>query len=155
MADSGISLMKMAFEYILIVIFFIAVISFVHIRNNYADSFNTKEVTETQMQEALEFNKYNTTGVLTGDAVIEAIRNYKDGRIEIYVSKPGVSPIWLTATSNASNNALFTTANLEKYISPKDHYKVYLSYDSTNLSTVKSVQTPGIEITGIAFVYSY
>lgn len=151
MTDHFSTMIKLALEYFCVAVFLLFVIQFFSIKNDYADVLNERQDVSNSMKEFLEFDRFNNA-ILTGDQVIEAIRNYKDGRIEICVlNEHGNIVKWLTSEDNdVTNHADYSVEELGRCINMTDTYESCLAYDSKDTS-LASVNGTGSEISGIKF----
>lgn len=151
MTDHFSTMIKLALEYFCVAVFLLFVIQFFSIKNNYADVLNERQDVSNSMKEFLEFDRFNNA-ILTGDQVIEAIRNYKDGRIEICVlNERGNIVKWLTSEDNdITNHADFSVEELGRCINMTDTYESCLVYDFKDAS-LATVNSTGSEISGIKF----
>jgi hypothetical protein len=151
--------LKMALEYILLGVFFLCAIEFIRIRDEYAQALNNQYSLQETTSQRLEFGKYNTgttqsslNECVTADMVIEAIRNYREGDISIYVDKTknGTS-LLLNESTAQTNKSRFTVEYLITAFDFNTYYHPYLVYDSQDVTT--GSYTPyGTEVTGIAFL---
>lgn len=164
LAENLIDVMKMAIEYILLAIFFICVMRFVHVKDRYAETLNREYDLQVLTRQQLEFGKYNTgtslnapEEYLNADSVMEAVRLYRDAQLCIYVDKMGrngsVREFLLDGTTLEeyrskgwlSVSYLKNTLDLENA-----KYHPYIVYDNEDMRGPYS--GTGSEVKGIAFI---
>lgn len=158
-------------EFLTVAIFLVFVVNFVGIKKDFADIKNDKAATAHKVRQYREFGKYETgfsdkekdpanykSECLYADDVIEAIRNYRDGSIEIYVDKPNSSgtKFHLTkkdAVENPSNYSMESLMSASKGIDLKGLFHPYLIYNGDNVEdpTFRNNFSSGT-VTGIAFI---
>lgn len=156
-------------EFLTVAIFLVFVVNFVGIKNDFAEVKNNKIVTSQNVKQYREFGKYETgfskisdadykSECLYADDVIEAIRDFRDGSIEIYVNKPNSTgvPIHLTksdAEKNPSNYTMESLMSTTKGIDLKALFHPYLIYNGSDVTdtTFYNNFSSGT-VTGIAFI---
>lgn len=157
-------------EFLTVAIFLVFVVNFVGIKNDFAEVKNNKIVTAHNIRQYREFGKYETgftpetddanykNECLYADDVVEAIRNYRNGSIEIYVDKPNSSgvPVHLTksdAEQNPSNYSMEVLMSTAKGIDYNALFHPYLIYNGDDVTdpTFHNNYSSGT-VTGIAFV---
>lgn len=159
-SESSIDLVKIALEYILLAIFFLLSIKVVELRNDYASSYNENQVMVNEVNEKLEFNKYDTginqndiTECVTADEVIACIRNYRDGSIQVYVNKTKTGSELLLNSLTATTMAdYFTQKSLNQIIDFNAYYHPYLIYDTEDITSYTQYKHDGLYVSGIAFI---
>jgi hypothetical protein len=158
-------------EFLSIAIFLVFVVNFVRIKNDFAEVKNIKIQTAHQVKQYREFGKYETgfsdpnidtlnykSECLYADDVVEAIRNYKDGSIEIYVDKPNNSGIPIHSTKsdieqNPGNYSMEVLTSIDKGIDTKVLFHPYLIYNGCNVKDpLYHNNNSSGTVTGIAFI---
>lgn len=168
--DTLEEMITIGMEFLMVAIFLVFVVNFVGIKSSFAEVKNNKTVTSHNIKQYREFGKYETgfsditkdadykSECLYADDVIEAIRNYRDGSIEIYVDKPNSSgiPIHLTkedAEQNPSNYSMSVLISAEKGVDANALFHPYLIYNGNSVrdSSYYNNFSSGT-VTGIAFI---
>jgi hypothetical protein len=168
--DTIEEMITIGLEFLTVAIFLVFVVNFVGIKKEFADVKNEKTVTALKVRQYREFGKYETgfseekdtanykRECLYADDVIEAIRNYRDGSIEIYVDKPNSSgtPIRLTkkdAEQNPSNYSMEALMSASRGVDLKALFHPYLIYNGSNVEdpSFRNNNSSGT-VTGIAFI---
>jgi hypothetical protein len=156
-------------EFLTVAIFLVFVVNFVGIKKDFAEVKNNKIVTAHNVRQYREFGKYETgfskeedvdykSECLYADDVVEAIRNYRDGSIEIYVDKPNNSgvPIHLTrsdAEENPSNYSMEVLMSTTKGIDFNALFHPYLIYNGSDvMNSLYYNNNSSGTVTGIAFI---
>ena len=157
-------------EFLTVAIFLVFVVNFVGIKKDFANVKNDKIVTAHNVKQYREFGKYETgfsdigndvdykNECLYADDVIEAIRNYRDGSIEIYVDKPNTSgkPIHLTRQDAEENPDHYTMETLMSTVNGIDNkalFHPYLIYNGNNVMDTSFYNNHSTgTVTGIAFI---
>lgn len=160
--STGIS--KIAIEFIMVAIFLGIALRVVHLRNTYAEAYSKRQDTEVALNNTLKYGKYtgNKTHdekeyTVTGDIVLEALRNYHRGELVIYVDKDkNGAPIRQDASTLAIDSKKpfdlreYTVAGLTQRLDLTAEYYPYIVYDNAAIET--EYGNTGVEITGIAFI---
>ncbi|SHK69645.1 hypothetical protein SAMN02745136_03129 [Anaerocolumna jejuensis DSM 15929] len=157
-------------EFLTVAIFLVFVVNFVGIKKDFAEVKNNKTATAHQVRQYREFGKYETgfspkteaanykSECLYADDVLEAIRNYRDGSIEIYVDKPNSTgvPIHLTtgdAEQNPSNYSLEVLTSTAKGVDLSALFHPYLIYNGSDVTDPSYYNNYSSgTVTGIAFI---
>ncbi len=156
-------------EFLTIAIFLVFVVNFVGIKSDFANVKNNKIITAHYVRQYREFGKYETgfskisdagykSECLYADDVVEAIRNYRDGSIEIYVDIPNASgvPIHLTrkdAELNPSNYSMEALMSAAKGVDLNALFHPYLIYNGDDVTDVTFYNNNfSGSVTGIAFI---
>lgn len=157
-------------EFLTIAIFLVFVVNFVGIKGDFAEVKNNKIITAHYVKQYREFGKYEAgfspesddaaykSECLYADDVVEAIRNYRDGSIEIYVDRPNASgvPIHLTradAEQNPSNYSLEALMSAARGVELGTLFHPYLIYNGNDVTnTVFYNNNSSGSVTGIAFI---
>lgn len=157
-------------EFLTIAIFLVFVVNFIGIKNDFAEVKNDKIVTAHNVRQYREYGKYETGFSLASDDVsykeeclypddvVEAIRNYRDGRIEVYIDIPNSSgkPIHLTkedADLNPANYSMEALMSTAKGIDQNALFHPYLIYNGNDVSNSGFYNNHSSgTVTGIAFV---
>lgn len=164
LAENLIDVMKMAIEYILLAIFFVCVMQFVRVKDRYAETLNKEYDLQVLTRQQLEFGKYNTrvnpydqNECLNADAVMEAIRLYRDGDVCIYVDKMGrngyLREFLLDGTTlkEYRDKGWLTVSYLKNTLDLENaKYHPYIVYDNEDMRGPYS--GTGSEVKGIAFI---
>lgn len=157
-------------EFLTVAIFLVFVVNFVGIKKDFAEVKNNKIATAHQIMQYREFGKYETgfsketdpasylSECLYADDVVEAIRNYRDGSIEIYVDKPNSTgvPIYLTrkdAEQNPSYYSMEVLTSTTRGIDLGALFHPFLIYNGGNVKdfSLYNNNSSGT-VTGIAFI---
>lgn len=155
-ADSAIHMINMAIEYLLIVIFIGAIMRFVIMRNNYAQAYNDKVVLQEAVDNQLRYEGYSTgtdignkAECVLGNHVIEAIRQYSNGELRVYVDKDAFgNNIYMDRDTLRLTPYAFSVAALVDKIEATDYYHPFLVYDTREMDDF----TVGSQVTGITFM---
>ncbi len=157
-------------EFLTVAVFLVFVVNFIGIKNDFAEVKNNKIVTAHNVRQYREFGKYETGFSLEADDasykeeclypddVVEAIRNYRDGSIEIYVDIPNSSgnPIHLTkndAELNPSNYSMEVLTSTARGIDQNALFHPYLIYNGNDVDNPDFYNNHSSgTVTGIAFV---
>ncbi len=165
LAENLIDIMKMAVEYILLAIFFVCVIDFVHVKDRYAETLNREYDLQVTTRQQLEFGKYNTglnqtnpDECLNADAVMEAVRLYRDAGVCIYVDRMGrngyVRYDYLldgTTLEEYQRNGWLSVDYLKKTLDLENaRYHPYVVFDNDDMKG--PYHNTGTEVKGIAFI---
>lgn len=154
--DSHIHLINTGIEYFLIIIFLVGLFSLKSLREALADAYNNKAEYQALINNQLEFGGYNTGSDLQdisecvpGNRVIEAIRQYKDGSLRIYVDKDkNNNSIYMDESAISLNPYEFSAAHSTEIIDPETYYHPFLIYGTDPMTAVNS---SGTEVIGISF----
>lgn len=157
-------------EFLTVAIFLVFVVNFIGIKKDFADVKNVKIVTAHNIRQYREFGKYETgftpnkedtnykSECLYADDVVEAIRKYRDGSIEIYVDKPNNSgiPVHLTrkdAEQNPSHYSMEELMSTAKGIDLKALFHPYLIYNGSDVKDTSFYNNNSSgTVTGVAFI---
>lgn len=165
LAENLIDIAKIALEYVLLAIFFLCVIDFVHIKDQYAETLNREYDLQVTTRQQLEFGKYNTglnqwepKECLNADAVMEAIRLYRDAGICIYVDRMGRDSdtrydylLDGTTLEEYQRNGWLSVAYLKKMLDLEHaSYHPYVVYDNDDMRG--PYRSTGTEVKGLAFI---
>ena len=131
---------------------------FIHLRNDMADVRNNEIQNARSMAYYREFNKYNDKTV-HGEEVIEAIRNYYNTDVRIYIdSVIGTGREYYVEKNLANIDSLVDIEYLQNTFKPDHKYQAYLIFDMYSKDTIASVTLPfsdsklSSEVTAIRFV---
>lgn len=164
MENTSTGILKIAVEFIMVALFLMIALRVIHLRDNYSVAFNNRKDVERALENTLEFSKYSgnktktTRNVtLTGDQVLECLRNYRQGEMVIYVDKDrngaeikqDASKIALDEKKPLASRE-FTVSALAKRLDLAAEYYPYLVYDNVAVET--EYGNSGLEVTGIAFI---
>lgn len=162
-------MISIGMEYLMVAVFLVFVVHFIGIKNDFANVKNYRISTQRNIKEYREFGKYETgyssigtadylSECLYADDVIEAIRNYSDGSIEIYVNRPNASatPIHLTRENARLYPERYSLERLSSTTSGIDssaRFHPYLIYNGSDVrnSIFYNNYSSGT-VTGIAFI---
>lgn len=158
MENTSTGILKIAVEFIMVALFLMIALRVIHLRDNYSVAFNNRKDVERALENTLEFSKYSgnktktTRNVaLTGDQVLECLRNYRQGEMVIYVDKDkNGAEIYQTASGVESSPTAYTVAVLAQRLKFESEYYPYLIYDNADART--EYGNSGLEVTGIAFI---
>jgi hypothetical protein len=156
-------------EFLTVAIFLVFVVNFVGIKNDFAEVKNNKIVTAHNVRQYREFGKYETgysnideanykSECLYADDVVEAIRNYRDGSIEVYVDIPNSSgkAIHLTrdnAEQNPSNYTMDALMSADRGVDLNALFHPYLIYNGNDVKDYRFYNNNSSgTVTGIAFI---
>lgn len=157
-------------EFLTVAIFLVFVVNFVGIKNDFAEVKNNKIVTAHNIRQYREFGKYETgfskieedadykSECLYADDVVEAIRNYRDGSIEVYVDIPNSSgkSIHLTrenAEQNPSNYTMDALMSADRGVDLNALFHPYLIYNGNDVKDYRFYNNNSSgTVTGIAFI---
>lgn len=157
MENSGTNVTKIAMEFILVALFLMIAIKVIRLRDTYSEAYTRRRDVEIALDNSLEFGKYSgnktasdTVYQVTGGDVLEALRNYRNGEVVIFVDKDkhGVS-IKQDALNSLTHPELFTAEYLSGRIDLASLYYPYLVYDNAAVET--KYGNTGLEVTGIMF----
>lgn len=158
-------------EFLTVAVFLVFVVNFYGIKRDFADIKNEKIVTSHNIRQYREFGKYETgftdinvdsagykSECLYADDVIEAIRKYSDGSIEIYVDKPNSTGAYLylsreDAERNPSHYSMEVLTSTSRGIDMKALFHPYLIYNGSDVKdpSFRNNHSSGT-VTGIAFI---
>lgn len=157
-------------EFLTVAIFLVFVVNFVGIKNDFAEVKNNKIVTAHNIRQYREFGKYETgfskieedanykSECLYADDIVEAIRNYRDGSIEVYVNRPNSSgkSIHLTrdnAEENPSNYTMEALMSADRGVDVNALFHPYLIYNGNDVKDNRFYNNHSSgTVTGIAFI---
>lgn len=163
--SSTYDMIMLGVEYILFATFLIAMVSFVSLRDDFAETRSEQAASINAIRQYREFNQYDKgecTGAdckshLYGDEVIELIRKYfSDPAFEIYIDKTDIngSEFIINATLATENPNAYTLDSLQELIDSYTEYHPYLVYDGITPSQYTTYSDSSLgEVTGIALFW--
>jgi hypothetical protein len=134
------------------------VYGFIAIRNNMAETRNNEIYTTKAMQQYREFNKYDNK-LVYGEDIIEAVRNYYNKDVRIYVPKVTSTGSEYYVEKSLTNLSSITSLDyLQTIFKPEHPYQAYLIYDIYDKEDIIELGIPKYgtkitsEVTCILFV---
>lgn len=131
---------------------------FTNLRDSMADTRNNEIINARSMANYREFNKYNDN-LVHGEDVIEAIRNYYDTDVRIYIDSVISTGNEYYVEKEMSNiDDLVDMEYLQRTFTPADTYQAYLIFDLYEKDAISGVSVPmsdskiSSEVTAIRFI---
>lgn len=132
---------------------------FVHLRDSMAVVRNNEIQIANETSAYREFNKYNDT-IVYGDDIIEAIRNYYDTDVRVYVNS--ISPTnggsYYIEKNLTNIKSLTDITQLQNLFNTNVAYRAYLVFDLYDKTSIVNVKVPMYnskitsEVTAIKFI---
>lgn len=146
-----------AISAILLSIVLTFVSTLIGVRNDLAEIRNNEIHSAQDLEKYREFNKYNGTNVF-GEDIIEAIRQYYNSDLTIYVNKSGSTGTSYTVTKDAvrAGSVSVDLDYLQNRFKPTSKFQAILAYDFRDPATITAPMDESkitSEVTGITFIY--